>query len=401
MAPIARLVNPVQTYAWGSRSALAEFLGTPPSPVPQAELWMGAHALAPSSVVRQGRSVPLTAAIERDPEAELGDRVRRRFGPRLPFLLKVIAADRPLSLQAHPDAEQAARGFAAETARGLHVDDPKRNYKDPFHKPEIVCALGPFVALCGFRPIAEVVDLFERLAAKELTGVLAPLLQRRDDSGLKLAFEALMQSDAETQAALAAGVVRAARQKRAALPEYATALDWLDAIAARYPRDVGVVACLLLNLVELQAGEALFLPAGNLHCYLSGIAVEVMASSDNVLRGGLTSKHVDVPELLSILKIAAERPVKLLPRAGAGSELVYETPAAEFRLSRIHLQEQLWSTDVCGPEIVLVTAGSAELCAQGSSEHLVQGESAFVAGSAGAYTLRGAGVVHRVSVGET
>ncbi|MBX3220228.1 MAG: mannose-6-phosphate isomerase, class I [Labilithrix sp.] len=381
-------------YPWGSRTAIASLTGRPtPSAGPEAELWMGAHPVAPSFVERDGERASLEAIVERAPERELGDAVVRELGPRLPFLLKVLAAAEPLSLQAHPTLAQARAGFADEQARGVPISAPNRNYKDPSHKPELLCALGPFDALSGFRRVDETLRLFDVLAVPELEASIAPLRASRDASGLAATFRALMTMPAERRAGVVDATIRAASRASEAFPRERALVGRL---AALYPGDIGVVSALLLELVHLEAGEAIYLGAGNLHAYLEGTGVEIMASSDNVLRGGLTKKHVDVPELLRVLDFGGGPATVLRPRAVDEHEAIYDTPAREFRLSRIRVQGAV-TRATSGPEILLVTEGAA----RANAVPIAQGGSVFVPARTAAYELEGDATVFRATTNLT
>jgi len=390
------LKNSIQPYAWGSRTAIADLLGEPrPSSLPQAELWMGAHPLAPSRIVRDGREMSLSDAVKSDPEKEIGPRALAEHGPLLPFLLKVLAADQPLSLQAHPDARQARDGFAREEAAGVARDAPERNYRDPFPKPELLCALTPFDALCGFRPAAEALALVDALGTPALSPV-AERLRRRGSAGLREAFTFLVTLPPAARPPLVEATVAAAARARNG--PFAEAFALTGRLAALYPDDPGVVIALLVRLVRLSPGEALYLPAGNLHAYLHGVAVEIMASSDNVLRGGLTPKHVDAEELLRVLRFS-EEPVPLVrPRPGGPGEEVYSTPAREFELSRIQVARAGFDAGAVGPEILLCQAGEVAALSHSGRLALPRGASAFVPASTGRYRLEGEGVVFRAAL---
>jgi mannose-6-phosphate isomerase len=390
-----RLENVIQDYRWGSRTAIAELLGEPsPSQEPQAEMWMGAHPKAPS---RSGGRA-LSDLVAATPEALLGTRVVASFGPRLPFLLKVLAAAEPLSLQAHPTVEQAAAGFVADEAAGIAIDADDRNYRDRNHKPELICALTPFAALCAFRPVPQTLELLDVLAVNELGVARRELEAAPDATGVRRAFTALMDTDDATRQHLIAATVTACRRHADA---FADEREWAVRLAEKYPGDIGVVSSLLLNLVRLAPGEAIYLPAGNLHAYLEGTGVEVMASSDNVLRGGLTPKHVNVPELLRVLDFAPLDPPIVMPRDTNG-ELVYPTPAREFQLGRLELGDDDWTTAPDGPEILLCTAGT--LVARATGPHgteelpLPRGASLFVPAATERYVLSGRGTVFRTVV---
>lgn len=397
---IVELSNTIQPYAWGSTRALAELRGVPFPTAPEAELWMGAHPLAPSRLLPAGQT--LDHAIEAAPVEYLGPEVQHDFGPRLPFLLKVLAAGTPLSLQAHPSIAQARQGFAADEAAGIPLDAPNRNYKDQNHKPELLCALGEFWALCGFREVARTLELLDELGVPALSPYRALLASEPNESGLKNAFSSLMQAPVALarELALATAAACGARVQRGRA-HFADELGWVARLGELYPGDIGVVSALLLNLVRLADGEAVYLPAGNLHAYLGGTGVELMASSDNVLRGGLTPKHVNVPELLRVLDFRPLRVEPIRPLANAG-ERVYPTPAREFRLSCFEPAEGSASLDVAvhGPEIWLVTHGAFELTSASSPPlGLTPARSAFVSAATGTLTLRGHGRIFRARVG--
>jgi mannose-6-phosphate isomerase len=394
------LHNTVRTYAWGSRTAIPELLGeVAPAAEPQAELWMGAHPVAPSTVVRAGAARSLLERITSDPVGELGAAVAAKFGARLPFLLKVLAADSPLSLQAHPDAWQAATGFAEEDARGVPLDAPDRNYRDASPKPELICALTPFDALCGFRPAADTLRLIDLLGLPELAAHTAPL--RRDGAAaVRATLSGMLTAPREATAALVDAVVKASSRCAAAGGEFAAHCRWAAELGRAYPGDPGVLCALLLNLVRLAPGEAIFLGAGNLHAYLRGVGVEVMANSDNVLRGGLTSKHVDVPELLRVVDFRPGSVTVIRPVPAPNGEEVYPTPEPEFRLSRITLHSgEVVAVDSAGPQVLLCVAGVAD-CRSGEARlTLRRGAAAFVRAGEPAPEVRGQGVLYRATVG--
>jgi mannose-6-phosphate isomerase len=372
---VERLDNPIQRYAWGSPTAIPSLLGKAPDGSPQAELWLGAHPSAPSKV----GGVSLEALIAQAPGRLLGEASIAHFGPRLPFLLKVLAAAQPLSLQAHPSLAQARAGFADENARGVPLSAAHRNYKDPNHKPEILCALTTFHALCGFRRLDDTARLFDALG----------LDTARLRGGLRGYFEWVMTLPAEERVALVKQVERACATAPAG---WEHECGWALRLCRAYPGDVGVVGALLLNLVTLEPGQAIYLPAGNLHAYLEGVGVELMANSDNVLRGGLTPKHVDVPELLRVLDFT-NGPVTVL--APQGAVAVYSTPAPDFELSRLTVAGPVEVTRR-GPELLLVTGGPVRV----NGHALSRGQSCFLgANDSGAVRFEGDGVVFRATAG--
>jgi len=385
-----QLQNTVRHYPWGSRTVIPELLGEPsPADKPYAELWMGAHPDAPS-VLSSG--IPLDKAIEEQPDAMLGAQVRDRFGVRLPFLLKVLAADTPLSLQAHPTDEQAQAGFAAEEAAGVPRDDPTRTFKDPHHKPELLLALTPVEALCGFRPVEESLHCLAKLQVPELKPTIAALAR----GGLRAAIPQLISLSPETRSVLVSAVAEAASRFVAAHdPEFINTYRWAASLAETYPGDPGVVISLMCNHLKLAPGEAVFLPAGNLHAYLSGAGVEVMAGSDNVLRGGLTTKHVDLAALIEVLDFTDGRVPVIHPVLGPGG-LRYPVPVEDFDLTRVQLDSRSGSLATNGPQLLLCTEGVAVLRSPGAELTLRQGESAFVP-AATAVTASGPAVLYRAT----
>jgi mannose-6-phosphate isomerase len=366
------LMNTVRHYPWGSRTVIPELLGeTSPADRPYAELWMGAHPDAPS-VLSTG--TPLDKAIEEQPDALLGAAVHERFGTRLPFLMKVLAAEQPLSLQAHPTNEQAQAGFAAEEAAGVPRDDPTRTFKDPFHKPELLLALTTFEALCGFRPVEESLHCLAKLQVPELKPTIAALAR----GGLRAAIPQVIALSPEQRAVLVSAVAEAASRFVAAHdPEFINTYGWAASLAETYPGDPGVVISLMCNHLKLSPGEAVFLPAGNLHAYLSGAGVEVMAGSDNVLRGGLTGKHVDLAALIEVLDFTDGRVPVIHPVLGPGG-LRYPVPVDDFDLTRCELDAQSGALTTRGPQVLLCTEGTVVLASADGELTLQQGGAAFV-----------------------
>ncbi|BCW44118.1 mannose-6-phosphate isomerase, class I [Arthrobacter sp. StoSoilB5] len=384
-----QIENVLRPYAWGSTTAIAGLLGRPASGGPEAEMWIGAHPDSPSTAIHpNGVTQPLDALIATDPTHFLGTASLAEFGPRLPFLTKLLAAEQPLSLQVHPSLEQAREGFARENAAGIPADSPERNYRDDNHKPEMIFALTPFRALCGFRTPAAAKGVFEHLAkvldsaAVEvpavISGVISDLSLPDESQALKAAFTRLIQGG--TDASDAIHEVEAVLRAGAPQEPHQDALAAMLGINEAFPGDAGVLISLLLNHLSLQPGEAVYLPAGNVHAYLHGLGVEVMASSDNVLRGGLTPKHVDVPELVKTIRFESMG----VPRVEAsgtefGQEL-YRPPFKEFQLQRIELGPGAEPVPLAqsGPAVVVVVAGSVVLDSPKSDLPLQRGGAAFI-----------------------
>lgn len=361
------IANTPRDYAWGAPGAISRLLGAPERDEAEAELWMGTHPGSPSRIADGGAELVSVSG-------------------HLPFLMKVLAANEPLSLQAHPTPEQARAGFEAEEAAGIPVDAPNRNYRDPFHKPELIYALDDgFRALCGFRPVEQTRAELARLA--ELDSRITALRDRLTaDADLPAVFEWLISHGPGADEVIAA--VSAVAQD--------AGLQTAAELAARYPGGPEIAISLLLNDVVLRRGEVLYLPAGNIHAYLSGIGIEVMASSDNVLRGGMTPKHIDVPELLSVLDFTAGPPPYLEPERPAAGVEVYRPSVPDFLLTVVH-----------GPAVLPAQAGSIALCVEGEFQltagdettRVARGDSVF-ASSPDALTIAGEGLLFIASRGE-
>jgi mannose-6-phosphate isomerase len=386
---VYEIENVLRPYAWGSTTAIAGLLGRPASGGPEAELWVGAHPDSPSLASRpDGTAVPLNELIAEDPDHFLGEASVAEFGPRLPFLTKVLAAAKPLSLQVHPSLEQARAGFARENADGVPAGAAHRNYRDDNHKPEMIFALTPFDALCGFREPAKSRDVFRHLAGcLELSGsgvpallteVIGDLSQPEEGAALRSAFERLIAGgDGVTEATLR---VVGALTSGAPMAPYQPELSTVLSLNSEYPGDPGVLISLLLNRLSLAPGEAVYLPAGNVHAYLHGLGVEVMASSDNVLRGGLTPKFVDVPELLKTIAFESVGVPMLRAEVSEFGQELYQPPFREFQLQRIELRPDGNPVPLAqsGAAVIIVTAGSVYLDSPKGDLRLNRGATAFL-----------------------
>ncbi len=390
------LKNKIQHYAWGSRTAIAELTNRPfPTETPEAEMWMGTHTKGESEVNINGRWVPLSKLINDDPAGVLGDDSERRFSKNLPFLFKVLASEQPLSVQAHPDKEKAAAGFFRENALNLPRDDPGRNYRDGNHKPELICALRPFTALSGFRPVHEIIDAIGKYCPGTLPRELELLRKSPHKNGLRRFFQSIMTLPHD--------------QRKACIDEALRFCDpagereleetWMKTLFEKYPYDIGILSPLLLNLSVLKPGQALFLSAGELHAYLYGLGIELMANSDNVIRGGLTPKHMDVDELMNILDFEGRETGVIEPEAVDAFESVYPTPASEFQLSAISLDNSGISRNCSkSPEILLCVEGRALLFNEHNSIHIEKGDSVFVSAGAHEYRLEGKAAIFRAKI---
>lgn len=389
----------IRTYAWGSRTAIAEFTGRPvPAAHPEAELWLGANSGDPSWLEAPGGDISLLQALHDDPEGQLGSATRAEFGDSLPFLVKVLAADEPLSLQAHPSAEQAAEGFRREERLGIPVNSPVRNYRDASHKPELAVALHQFEALAGFRPVAKTVELLRALAVSDLDPSIDLLNDQSDADGLRALFTTWITAPQPDIDVLVSAVLDGAiNYLSSGATEFAAEAKTVLELGERYPGDAGVLAALLLNRITLGPGEGIYLAAGNLHAYLSGVALEVMANSDNVLRGGLTPKHVDVPELLRVLNFTPTTESQLrVDTHQHGLAAFYDTPAAEFAASMLTLGADAVGHEVDaplrqgaaqGPQILLCIEGATTVHGKSGALTLNRGAAAWVAADDGPIRL--------------
>ena len=371
---LVKITNNARDYAWGSTSLIPDYFGVPATGRPMAEIWFGTHEGSPARLTDTNE--PLLSALAGQP---------------LPFLLKILAADSPLSIQAHPNSAQAADGFARENAAGIGFQASDRNYKDDRHKPEMIVALTEFEALCGFKSTKQIRNLLESmLDPTDVSDGLRALVNHwlelfGSEDGLRKLFVDIVSRRGNLD-----GVTAELTQQAnlSAQFELAARLNIL------YPGDPGVVLALLMNHVWLSPGEALFLPAGNIHAYLSGLGVEIMAASDNVLRGGLTPKHIDVAELERVL-VFAETEIELVKTRELAKGLVeLETPVDDFILYRAELSGGVVLADlnIPGATIVLCTAG--EIALSNSIEERVvlkRGEAAFMGADAKKFSLAGSG----------
>ncbi len=395
-----KLTNTPRDYAWGSYDGIAAFTGRPASGEPEAELWFGTHpgspSLTPGTVPPTERGyATLRDWVAAEPEPLLGS----PDATELPILLKVLAARTPLSLQVHPSPEQADQGFAEEVARGIAVDAFGRNYKDPYPKPEIIVAVTEFEGLCGFRPSAEVAAFAADLAglvpqpSRPLTRLLELLAT---PTAMEPVVDWLLSGEPEASACVAE-VVALAGSAEAAATASAESFRTIAELAAHYPGDAGVVIAALLNRVTLQPGECLFAAAGVLHAYLRGVGIELMTASDNVLRGGLTPKHVDTGELLRVLSFDQGGPAVLTPGRPADGVAVY-APPAPFALTAVDLTGQAHPLGA-GPAILLVERGPVTLTGAEASVILAQGEAVFIPAAEREVGVDGTGRVWLASAG--
>ncbi|MCW6030267.1 mannose-6-phosphate isomerase [Pantoea sp. JK] len=384
-----KLNNSLQNYAWGSKTALTELYGIEnPQGLPMAELWMGAHPKSPSTVEVNGEARSLREVIDADKVATLGNAVAERFG-ELPFLFKVLCADQPLSIQVHPSKAAAEEGFARENAAGIPLSAAERNYKDANHKPELVYALTPFQAMNGFRELHEIVSLLEPVAGAHPQ--IAHFLENADEANLAKLFATLLSLQDEAKSR-AIGVLKSALNAREGEP-----WQTIKSIASDYPDDSGLFSPLLLNVITLQPGEAMFLFAETPHAYLKGVALEVMANSDNVLRAGLTPKFIDIPELLANLKFQAKPAATLLTQPQRdGETLNFPIPVEDFAFAIHGLSAAPQALAQNSAALLFCIEGQAVIEKSGQQLVLKPGESCFVAANESPVNVAGTGRLARV-----
>ena len=392
------IINTPRPYAWGSTTAIAQLLGHAASGGPEAELWLGAHPGSPSVILdptQTGGAADLAEWIAADPETTLG---RFAASGRLPFLLKVLAAATPLSLQAHPTLEQARAGFQRENELGIARDAPERNYKDAFPKPELIYALSPtFDALCGFRPLDEVRALLRALIDASL-GMEDPQPQPLEDlldslSGSDVALPETVEWVIGRRTGVATLVSLVTMLASRGVSGYDAEMATVSSLAVEYPGDPGIVISLLLNRVSLAAGEALYLPAGNIHAYLSGLGIELMSASDNVLRGGLTPKHIDVPELLNVLDFTPVEVPYLHATSPSEGVAAFRPDGADFELLRIDGMFLDASVALTGPAIALCISGEVSISGAASSSSLALGDAVYITPDEAGLRFTGSGTV--------
>ncbi len=424
-----RIRGRIRHYDWGSESAVANFFAFPPCSQPVAEVWFGAHPLAPAYILDNAQSSQHLALepaqLQEDPDADLptleqfiatapgevlGQDVMDRFGRSLPFLLKLVAPQKPLSLQVHPNKEQALAGFTRENAMEIPVESLQRNYRDTNHKPELIYVLERFEALVGFRSPRRILGVLSGLDTPVTQRLHKIIARRPNQLGVRAAFNYLISEDSAPSAAEVEQVVAACAARLVDTSPSPRADAIVGALAKYHPGDPGVVASLLLNPVTLQPGEALFVPVGTVHAYLSGLAIEVMANSDNVLRAGLTTKYVDPVELGQIIDTVAAPPIRIAPERVSPVQSIYYAPVDDFELSVVEIapnfaveQEELgvYSPYVLrgnGARIVFVVAGNFTLTTASQELYLRQGQAVFITASDAVVYVAGQGKLVQADV---
>ncbi len=394
MKSINHLINPVLEYAWGSYTAIPELLGKKSlSERPQAELWMGAHPKSPSMIDFNDKQISLEKLIGDSSNAILGKRVMEKFGPGLPFLFKLLAVKKPLSIQAHPDARQAKEGFNRENSIGIPLNGPKRNYRDINAKPECLYALTPFTGLVGFRAFPEIVEIMEKIAGDEIKETFGELKNKSYYERTKHFFTFITTLNSDAKQKLINDAVKGSRIQLKKKQSHRDVYEWILRLNREYPEDSGVLAPAFLNFIYLEPGQAVFLGPGILHAYLEGVALELMTNSDNVIRGGLTPKHIDVPELLRIVDFSAKTIPFIEPDKKNEFEQIYSVPADEFALSVIDItkNKRYISDQEKGARILFCTTGVVDIMDIENSKRLIikKGESVIVPDSVKSYSIEG------------
>jgi len=391
------LRNRVRDYAWGAIDGLQPIVGSKPSGGPEAELWVGTHPSAPSVVVGDPQGRNLAEVVAADPSRWLGADLAAAGHTALPFLLKVLVIGSPLSLQAHPSSDQAQAGYDREEAAGIACDAPNRTYRDPSPKPESLVALRDTWVLCGFRPPAEAADLVAGLGVPALEP-LHETLAGGDTDAFRTGLGWLLRLPGDDRHAVATAV--GAAVEAVDPTDRHDPRSWVRLLSAHHPGDPTSLAPLLLMVANLGAGDALHLPAGNLHAYLCGAGVEVMAASDNVLRGGLTPKHIDVEELLGVLRFEPGIPPGPR-RAELGDGVVtYDAGEASFGLAVVQPGGEEIVVAPGGPSLLLATDGAVDVAGPDATLTIDHGDAAFVAPGEGPLTVSGPGRLWWATVGD-
>ncbi|AUL97316.1 mannose-6-phosphate isomerase, class I [Vibrio vulnificus] len=390
---IFKLENVIQNYAWGSQTAITELFGIDnPEQVPQAEIWMGTHPNGCSKLAHTG--MLLSDFIQSDPANVLGDYTVERFGD-LPFLFKVLSAEKPLSIQVHPSREKAIEGYQKENLQGLQLTDSSRNYKDDNHKPELVYALTFYKAMNGFRTIEEIVSLFDQAKVETLRVDLEKLILQPTSTGLKAFFDVVMNLSAERKQRALAELLQAVDQP-AKTAKAREAFELIKEFRQDYRDDIGLFSPLLLNIVELEPGEAMFLHAETPHAYVKGTGLEIMANSDNVLRAGLTPKHMDIAELIANTNfISTDRDKLILKPFNIENKTAYPIPVEDFSFEIVNVETTERRQYVRSAEILFCIEGYCAIRHGSDVVTIAAGESVFVCHSTKVYEYFGEGRLAR------
>ncbi len=389
MKKIYKMINKIQNYDWGTCDFIANLKGDEISGKPQAELWMGAHPKASSEVIVDGEIISLDKLISQNPSEYLGDIIANKFNGKLPYLLKILSAKSALSIQVHPSKKQAEIGFEIEEKKGIKLTAFERNYKDKNHKPELICALTDFYAMCGFRSLEKIHSFWEY--NKIWSEQSKDFIKKPNSANFQALFFQLLGLNKNLQISLVEDLFNNLLPARDSDDEII--INWMRKLNEKYPGDIAVLAPIYMNVIKLKPGESLFLKAGLIHAYLQGSGIEIMANSDNVLRGGLTSKHVDLVELQKTL-LFDFGDMKTIDVEKDEFAEKYPTSAEEFELVRQTKFPVKNSINSC--EILLCTKGEIKV-----EEIIVKaGESLFISASAKNYQIYGNGEIFRARIPE-
>jgi len=390
---ISKLKNPILNYEWGSKTDIPEMSGISPDNKPQAEMWMGAHIKASSEVLIENNWIPLIDLLKKSPVEILGQKNSEKFLNEFPFLFKILAAQKPLSIQSHPDLKQAKIGFEKENIKNILIDDFKRSYKDSNHKPELICALKPFTVLIGFRPLDQIISNLSFLSKTSLKNKFENLKQNKNKQSLKILYQSLMTLSNNDKYQIL-DIIKQDLNLNTSLE-----WKWVNILYDHYNNDLGIISPLYLNLITLNPGQALYVPSGELHAYLNGLGIELMANSDNVLRGGLTKKFIDIDELLSILTYRYGNLNIIEPVMKNNCEFVYKTEAEEFELSVIKIDNDDYYNNIRNIQILFCIKGNAIIYEKNEVPiKITKGDSLIVSASSSSYIIKGNATIYKASV---
>ncbi|TOZ86885.1 mannose-6-phosphate isomerase, class I [Vibrio parahaemolyticus] len=389
---IYTLKNPIKNFPWGSRTAICDYFGIEnPTSDHQAELWMGAHPLASSGISVNGEDVRLCDAIAQNPEYWLGKQAPTSMAS-LPFLMKILAAEEPLSIQVHPSKSAAEQGFKLENKKAIPLDAASRNYKDDNHKPELVYAVTPYLAMNGFREFECIVRSFDYLNIASIEDIFTPFKSKPCSMSLKAFFSALLSLTGEKKDKAISELISSLKINGSECPEEAALVERFQKL---YPHDIGLFSPLFLNVIELKPGEAMFLYAETPHAYIQGLGIEVMANSDNVLRAGLTPKHIDVKELVKNTRFESIpfSELTMKPESLEGRE-IYPIPVGDFKFDILTPNEGI-DISVSSAEILFCVSGSVTVTIDFDSRSIIKGESVVLPASIEKYSVLGEGQLAR------
>ena len=391
---IYSLNNPIKNFPWGCKTSISNHFGFDNIySEHQAEVWMGAHPSASSRIDIQGSDITLSEAIKNDPEYWLGE-TKAKFGTSLPFLMKILAAAEPLSIQVHPSKGAAERGYRKENMEGIPLTAQNRNYKDANHKPELVYALTPYLAMNGFKLLSKIVDCFELVNVPSISNFFQVFKSNPNQTTLKEFFSSLLSLNHEDKKQAVSELLDSTR-KLNEQGHKCSSISLITHLSEAYSEDIGLFAPLFLNVIELQPGEAMFLYAETPHAYIRGLGIEVMANSDNVLRAGLTPKHIDVNELIENTKFESiEFDNLTMQYAGNEYHKVYPIPVTDFKFDVITPRKEA-KLSVSSPEILLCLSQTITIKTESSLIELNKGQSVVLPASIEQYSLLGDGSLAR------